>query len=183
MQLLIDDQTRAVNTWAGSQVSALTAKRRDVFTVAVKFARGELPVGAQGVLGIKLASVFSGDFLASASTWLKSGRGADAFYLFLLDLNQSGMEGAFSATPPLVACQLEIEASWVEAGVTQSIRSLAIPLTITNSVILGDEGAATPSGVWRCVQVDDGTVRGVAIQALGAGNVWMDQMRFVETIL
>jgi hypothetical protein len=182
MQLLIDEETRAVKTWAGGVISSLTAKRRDVFAVAVRFARGELPAGAAGVLGIKASGVFAGDFLASAASWVKSGRGAQAMYVFLLDLNQEGLEAAFSAAPAAVACQIEIEATWAVSGVQRVVRSLAVPISIANSVIQGDEGAVAPSGVWRFVQVDDGTVRGVAIQALGAGDEWVDQVRFVEQI-
>lgn len=177
MQLLIDEQTREVKTWAGGAIS-LKAKRRDVFVVAVKFPRGELPSGAAGVLGIKAAGVFTGDFLASAASWVRSGRGAAAQYLFALDLDQAGMEAAFSADPAQVLCSLEVSWSWSGSY----CRSLSVPLTILNCGIRGDEGAAAPSGVWRFVQVDDGIVRGVAIQALGAGDVWVDQMRFVEQI-
>ena len=182
MQLLIDDITRDVRTWAGAIISTLTAKRKDIFVVSVRYARGELPSGAAGVLGIKAKGVFTGDFLASASSWVQSGRGPTTQYLFALDLNQADLEAAFSADPPAVACQLEVEASWLESGVRKTIRSVAVQLTIGNSVIQGNEGAGVPSGVWRFVPVDDGTVRGVAIQVLGAGDVWVDQMRFVETL-
>jgi hypothetical protein len=178
MQLLIDDLTREVKTWAGAVISGLKGKRWDVFVVAVKFARGELPAGATGVLGIKASGVFTGDFLASASSWVKSGRGPDTRYLFALDLNQAGLEAAFDAEPASVACSLEVAWSW--PGVRQS--SLVVPYVIYNGEVRGNEGAATPSGVWRFAQVDDGTVRGVAVQVLGAGDAWVDQVRFVEAV-
>lgn len=182
MQLLIDDISRVVKTWGGAALSGLAAKRRDVFVVAVRFAGGELPAGAAGVLGIKAKNVFTGDFLASAPSWVKSGRGQAARYLFALDLNQAGLEAAFSAEPASVAGSLEVAWSWMEAGALRRKTSLSVPLVVGNDVIRGDEGAAVPSGTWRFQAVDDGTVRGVAIQVLDGGGAWADQVRFVETI-
>ena len=147
MRIAIDLDDRTIRTWAGQVVATLTAKRRDRFPVEVRFIRGgvvqELATGATGAMGVKMAGAYAGGFLASATSWSKSGSSLNAVYTFDLALNTTEVETAFESDPASVSALLEVE--WVQGTIRES--SLSTELTIHNDVIRGDEGipsAATP---------------------------------------
>lgn len=148
MRIAIDLDDRTIRTWAGQTVSTLSAKRRDAFSVEVKFLRGgvvqELSNGATGKLGIKALGDYSAVFLASALTWTKTGTGTSAIYTFSLTLNTTEIATEFTDDPPSIDTALEVE--WVQGTSRES--SLAADLTIHNDYVRGDEGvptAGTPS--------------------------------------
>jgi hypothetical protein len=143
MRIAIDIDTGSVRTWAGQPISALAGKRGDQYPVHVRYERGgaiiERPTGATGILGVKLASDPTGNFVALAGSWTKTGSGAQTVYLFSLNLNTTELETAFSTDPDSVSCVLEIET--VAPG--ELISSATIPLEISNDVIRGNEGVPT----------------------------------------
>jgi hypothetical protein len=143
MRIAIDIDTGSVRTWAGQPISALAGKRGDQYPVHVRYERGgaiiERPTGATGILGVKLASDPTGNFVALAGSWTKTGSGAQTVYLFSLNLNTTELETAFSTDPDSVFCVLEIET--VAPG--ELISSATIPLEISNDVIRGNEGVPT----------------------------------------
>ena len=140
MRIAIDLETLELRTWAGAAITELSAKRRDRFAVEVKFVRGgvftELSSGATGLLGVKALSSFTAAFLASATSWVKTGTGVSAIYTFDLNLNTSAVATAFTADPNSVAAALEFE--WVIGDFRYS--SVAMPLNVFNDYIRGDEG-------------------------------------------
>lgn len=180
MRLAFDLDDRLCRTWAGQSISALTGKRRDRFLVEVRFTRGgvvqELASGATGILGLKKLNSYTTEYLAEALSWAKSGSGTSTTYTFDLNLNTTAFATEFSGDPSQVAAVLEVE--WLVGNFRESSRSM--PFNVANDYIRGNEGAATPSQVWRFVQVDEETVRGVAIQVLDANDEWADEVRWVE---
>lgn len=143
MRISIDLDTRELRTWAGAAITTLSAKRRDRFPVEVRFVRGgvitDLGTGATGILGVKALNEFGDGYLAAALSWVKSGSGTSAVYTFDLNLNTTEVGTAFADDPETIAAALEIE--WLIGNFRES--TLALPLTLSNDYIRGDENAPT----------------------------------------
>lgn len=144
MRLAIDLDSREFRTWDNQSLTSQTVKRRDNFPVNLRFFRSgvgvELSNGATGILGIKQSGTFTGEFMAAALTWKKSGRGPGTIYAFSLNMNTVNMEALFAANPSTVSLSIEIE--WQYAGYRES--SVALPLTVANDYVVGDEEAPDP---------------------------------------
>lgn len=148
MRLAQDIDTGEWRTWAGQAVSTLSLRRRDRLTIEMRFTRAGLPIelatGATGKLGMK-ADATDADFVALASSFVKTGTGAQAVYSFDLNLNMTEMEALFSADPATVSVVAECET----LQGTKRISSQTLSVTVSNDVIHGDEGVPQSAGTKR----------------------------------
>jgi hypothetical protein len=157
MRVFIDLNSRAfvVSPVLTQRVSELLFTRRDNVPVEVQFVRGgtvvELPGSVSGKMGIKKS--FDGDFLAFASSFTKTGTGADTIYTFGLNLNTTELDAEFPEDDEeFVTARVEVE------YVTDSRVSSTLPCsaTIYNDVIRGDEGTPTLATVLSDLDFSDG---------------------------
>ncbi len=148
MKLFIDVDSRTIIDSLTYQraTPSISLKRRDNMKVDVVFVREgkaiELASGALGRLGIKVAGDYGGGFIASATSWTKTGTGEDTIYSFSLSLNTTEMNTAFDEEPDSVEAMLEI--TWTEGAIITSTNTL--PATIQNDVIRGNESSPIAAG-------------------------------------
>lgn len=134
-----------VDTLAFINTPAPSITRGDSFPVNITFLKNsevvQLSDSATGLIGFKLSSAPSSDFLVSSSSWYLGGQGSNAYYSFNIDTNTQELSEAFVAAgnPNSIGCLMEIQ--WVDSGYKSSSQSFF--LNITNSLISGEE--ATPS--------------------------------------
>ncbi|MBU3720747.1 MAG: hypothetical protein FGM22_08325 [Burkholderiaceae bacterium] len=140
MELFLNKQSRLFqrSITSTAQVASLTFSRRDRLVIPVTYVEDgvgvSLGAGASGILGIK--SAFGESYLAAALTW---SAGTAPAYEFDLNLNTSAMEAAFSDDPDTVEATLQVRATFGD----EILRSVNLPVTITNSTVIGDETAPT----------------------------------------
>jgi hypothetical protein len=123
-------------------LTALSVKRGDSLSLAVQFVSGttpqELATGATGILGIKVAGDYDGDFIASAGSWTKTGTGTAALYTFTVSLNTTALAALLAGDTAALAASLELE--YLVGTVRTSSQTIA--LTIYNDVVKGLEAGA-----------------------------------------
>jgi hypothetical protein len=143
MRVFVDlnSSTFVVSPVLTQRVSTLFFVRRDNVPVEVQFVRGgtvvELGAGATGSVGLK--KTFSGSFLASDTSWTKSGTGSSTVYQFDLNLNTVAMDGEFTNDNSTASIDAKIEISWTVSSTTSS--TMPCVATVYNDVIRGTEGA------------------------------------------
>ena len=125
-------------------VSAVTFKRGDNVPIALRFVRGttitELASGATGVIGIKQSNVFDGDFIAFASSWVKTGSAETTVYNLELNLNTAEIDALLGLGEPtdVPSVLTNFELEFVVNGVRTS--SNTVVATIQNDIVKGTEG-------------------------------------------
>jgi hypothetical protein len=141
MQLYFDLDLAAFVSGPGTRdlLAGLTVKRGDSLSVVIQFVRGavaqELASGAEGVLGIKSAGDYDGDFIASATSWTKSGTGTATLYTFTVSLNTTAITTLLAGDTASIFASLELE--YLVGTVRTSSQTVAV--TIHNDVIKGTE--------------------------------------------
>jgi hypothetical protein len=137
----LDSNEFVVSPVLTQRVNTLFFVRRDTVPVEVQFVRGgsvvELGSGATGTIGLK--KTFSGSFLASDTSWAKTGTGSSTVYQFDLNLNTVAMDGEFSNDNATASIDAKIEVSWTVSSTTSS--TMPCVATVYNDVIRGSEGA------------------------------------------
>ena len=158
-------------------LDSLTLKRGDNLSVIVQFGLNgvvqDLGDGSEtGKLGIKEMDDFTGNFLAAADSWTKSGTGTSAEYTFSLNLNTTELNTAFGATPEPETIPAMLEIQWNIAGAITSTMTLGT--TIENDVIQGDEGdpVTANSGAFRYLTANANANVNDAIQADTTGGAF-----------
>ena len=151
MNLFFDLDTSQLVTGAGtrSPLSTLALKRGDNLAIKLVFLSNgqvvELAAGATGVIGIKAAGDYDGDYLAVASSWTKTGTGTSTVYSLALDLNTEELadELGVGAAPDKARVAVMFELEFEAAGIRTS--SQTVNATVNNDVNRGTEG--TPSAL------------------------------------
>jgi hypothetical protein len=151
VNLFFDLDTSQLVTGAGtrSPLSTLALKRGDNLAIKLVFLSNgqvvELAAGATGVIGIKAAGDYDGDYLAVASSWTKTGTGTSTVYALALDLNTQALadELGIGAAPDKARVAVMFELEFEAAGIRTS--SQTVNATVNNDVNRGTEG--TPSAL------------------------------------
>jgi hypothetical protein len=151
VNLFFDLDTSQLVTGAGtrSPLSTLALKRGDNIAIKLVFLSNgqvvELAAGATGVIGIKAAGDYDGDYLAVASSWTKTGTGTSTVYALALDLNTQALadELGIGAAPDKARIAVMFELEFVADGIRTS--SQTVNATVNNDVNRGTEG--TPSAL------------------------------------
>ncbi len=170
-------------------LDSLDLKRNDNPTINVVFltngVQTDLGSGATGQLGIKEAGDYAAGFLASASSWTKTGSGTTAVYSFSVNLNTTQIAAAFGTTdePAQIPAMLEIE--WIVGGAITRSETQAVNLN--NCVIEGDEGVPVAGTPAYPAPGDILTVEDIATQAqaqAGTDNTTvMTPLRVAQAII
>jgi hypothetical protein len=160
----LDSNEFVVSPVLTQRVNTLFFVRRDTVPVEVQFVRGgsvvELGAGATGAIGIK--KTFSGNFLASDSSWAKTGTGTSTVYQFDLNLNTANMDAEFSNDNATASIDAKIEVSWSVGTTTSS--TLPTTATVFNDVIRGGEGVpTTTAATFALLQAPGGTIYRVSV--------------------
>ena len=165
-------------------LTTLELKRRDTDLIELQFLRDrtvqELPAGSTVQIGLKPATAYAADFLASG-TFTKSGTGTSTKYLLDLNLNTTALAAAFSASatePETLAAMAEIE--WTTPTTISSSKTLGV--TIANDVIRGDEGTPAEAPLFYIASTEDFRATQADAEA-GADNAkWMTPLRTAQAI-
>jgi len=149
MQLYYDLRLSQLVSALGSNAPLRTInfKRGDDTPVVIQFVRGltgqELASGATGIIGLKAQNDFDGEFLAAATSWTKTGEGAETLYTFDLNLNTTAINDLLGVgeEDDVQSVQVNFELEFVESGRRTS--SQIVTATIENDVVRGGEEPPT----------------------------------------
>ena len=146
MRLYFDLDRRRFVSAPGSNdtLSSIEFKLSDSLPIAITCCRSlatvQAAVGATGILGIKDALDYDGDFLASDLEWVLTGTGDTALYTFDLNLNTVPLVALLAAAQlagkDYVLTMLELQ---ITEG-TNITSSNTVIAKIWNDVIKGTEG-------------------------------------------
>ena len=170
MRIYFDlDSSKIVETLGvNSPLTALSLKRGDSCVLDVLFTSGgnvvELDPSATGKVGLKAAGDFSGNFIANAASWVKTGTLTSTVYRFTLNLATDSIAALLTGSTASVSAIFEMEF----AIGTVRTSSQTIPATIYNDVIKGGESGAIDSSGGTPV---NGAYATVTITPSGSNNV------------
>ncbi len=142
MTIYVDIPSRTVVDSASlpRPTDSISLKRGDCLALEVVFLVNGTPTdlasGATGTVGLKETGDYSGNYLASASSWTWAGAGTGSYTFSGFNLNTTEINALFSRDESDAPAMLEIE--WVESGFTT--RSNTVPVDLQNNVNQGDEG-------------------------------------------
>jgi len=148
LPLFFNTATRKFQTGAldSRPVTSLTLKRGDTCEFAVRFitdgAVVELGSGAAGKIGMKEDGDYNGDFVASDTSWTKTGTGTSTIYTFNVNLATDELNALLTGDTASVDLMMEME--YTISGVIVS--SPKITVTVENDVVKGDETGPTLTG-------------------------------------
>ena len=150
MRLNVDLDTLAISDYRNAAVRSLTAHRSDRFPVQVRFRQDgvvvELPHGTMGRVVIKKTADFSGFPVAWSPGWRKVGYGANAYYVFQLNLHtQQVVDQFLSLGGELSSVTLAFEVQWERRGLRRSSR--AVPIVIENDYVRLEDEAEPPVSI------------------------------------
>lgn len=186
MILFLDIDSRALLDSKQAPFRRLDLKRRDTDSIELQFLRNnivqELPTGTTIRLGIKADGAYAGSFLATTSTFAKSGTGTSTKYLADLNLNTTDLNTAFSsATPPepdSLPAMLEVE--WTSG--TNVTSSKTLPVTIANDVIRGNEGTPATLPLFYTSSTSNFLATQAEAEAGTDNTKWMSPLRTKQAI-
>ena len=165
-------------------LTTLELKRRDTDLIELQFLRDrtvqELPADSTVQIGLKPATAYAAEFLASG-TFTKSGTGTSTKYLLDLNLNTTALAAAFSASatePETLAAMAEIE--WTTPTTTSSSKTLGV--TIANDVIRGDEGEPAEAPLFYVSTTEDFRATQAEAEAGADNATWMTPLRTKQAI-
>ncbi len=145
MTIYVDIPSRTVVDSASlpRPTDSISLKRGDCLALEVVFLVNgtptDLATGATGTVGLKESGDYSGNYLASASSWTWAGAGTGSYTFSGFNLNTTEINSLFSRDQSDAPAILEIE--WVEGSYTT--RSNTVPVDLQNNVNQGDEGVPT----------------------------------------
>jgi hypothetical protein len=172
MRIAIDTERRAVVTWQGGAIAALSMTRGDRFPLEVRFISegkfSSLPEGASGKLMLKRAGAYAAEPLAAALGWVKSGAAANTIYTFSLNLNTVQLNTALTGD----TLDLAMEVEWSHGDTIQS--SLPVSVVVARDYIQGSEGTPESAVDLKATEAD-------ALQGID-NTKYMTPLRVAQTL-
>ena len=142
--LKVDIDKRKIITDFTGVLNQLELKRGDIMTLRVQFYSGstvqELASGSLIYFGVKDRFDYSGDYLALASSFTKTGTGTSTYYEGTLNLNTTDIQTLLGASTRYAWVVSELQ--WIASD--QPVRTIETPTKLWNAV--NRSGDATPTG-------------------------------------